>query len=295
MEMVPWHDAYKCPYGCMITGIDIVTGKGKNAYWTTPKDLGNPGAGYSPNQSGILTSTGTSTGAGAGGFSSWMKYYQPINIPLVYGSASYTHYTTGVQATKIASYFTTSYDPTKPTLPVEKRDDPIHAWRYAGGIEIVNGVVLFEAVYRNSNGVYTADDRAVCSTNVTHHWTMIPVEICTCGFYASKPSAVLDRSCFDAGYDSDDDVPDVLLEVELYGKVIEATKGYRAQHQKILAVYSDIDYGVVPGFNIRPTSEAYDKMRKEVNMKIRFADGDKSFDIETESDMVMLYDGDEEQ
>jgi hypothetical protein len=140
-------------------------------------------------------------------------------------------------------------------LPVEKATEPIRAWRCASRVEVIDGLVVFTGL---TGPKYAAEDRAVChaARGGEHHWTQIPVQSCTCGFYGMKPGVFL-RDELKGMYP-------VWLEVEFYGRVLEATLGYRAQHQRVLNVYmSDYDWKELPGFRVEYTGTALKKCKQQ--------------------------------
>jgi hypothetical protein len=106
-------------------------------------------------------------------------------------------------------------------LTVVEYDEPIRAWKYAavvGGGPDDNGKLLFEA--QSVAEVYGVEETARCSYQRDHR---APDESCSCGFYARMQRM---------------DVygPYSVLEVELYGKVLLGTNGYRAEKQRVLSV-----------------------------------------------------------
>lgn len=236
MHPVIGQDAYKChTCGFTLTRIAIVKDAGLNEYWATGKDLGN---------------TGTSQGT---------RYNNAIRATPISNTKYTFHYTQGTSTQSISSYANiwnnnpfsikwTDDEPDLYNLPIEKRDEPIRAWRSAAKVEVKNGVVLFTGI---TGPKYTMDDRAICLYNPAgHHWTDIPIFRCTCGFHAMKPKWMLT--------DAERERWPILLEVELYGRVLEAKLGYRAQHQRILQVYGMVHD--IPGLRVEDTKTALQKM-----------------------------------
>lgn len=231
MHRVIGQEAYKC-YVCgfILTGIAIVKDTGLNEYWATGKDLGN-----------TRTSQGTR--------------YSAITRTSAVNTKYTFHYTQGASTQSVTAIPLSSGifswhqdEPTITDIPTEKRAEPIRAWRSAAKVEVENGVVLFTGI---TGSKYTMDDRAICLYSPTvHHWTDIPVIRCTCGFHAMKPEHML--------RDREREQWPILLEVELYGRVLEAKLGYRAQHQRILQVYGRVHD--IPGVRVEDTKTALQKM-----------------------------------
>jgi hypothetical protein len=108
-----------------------------------------------------------------------------------------------------------------------KRAEPIVAWKTADLVVDQEGVVRFQA----GNGThYGAEAVASChGYRDEEHLSPDPTGGCrTCGFYA-----VMERP------DVEDYYGDVVLQVELYGRVIRHTAGYRAEKQRVLAAWLD--------------------------------------------------------
>lgn len=82
----------------------------------------------------------------------------------------------------------------------------------------------------NNGARYGVDATAECSLDRQH---LAPHPGCTCGFYANKGTRPA-RASENPGY--------LTLEVELFGKVLVHTNGYRAERQRVLAVYAPRGY-----------------------------------------------------
>lgn len=108
--------------------------------------------------------------------------------------------------------------------------EPVRAWKVArltgnpalpfkGYNDVAYGIEAVAECHAQSRYVYTIYRR--------EHDIRCPDEGCTCGFYARTEQ---DRPIPEPGY--------VVLEVELYGRVIVGTNGYRAEKQRVLAVWA---------------------------------------------------------
>lgn len=79
------------------------------------------------------------------------------------------------------------------------------------------------------HGIYKVDDVAECEAgNHGKHAAPSPDLHCCCGFYGVKEWKQLDYQ----------DRTKYYMEVEFYGKIIVCERGYRAEKQRILAVYA---------------------------------------------------------
>ncbi|MES1975718.1 MAG: hypothetical protein V4472_24945 [Pseudomonadota bacterium] len=115
--------------------------------------------------------------------------------------------------------------PPPASWPTERstRAEPITAWKRAD-IVCGEGTVTFSAL--SSDQRYAAVAEADCNGDPDPgHLVPDPTGGCRqCGFYAMDDKTALGYHLGGA----------VLLEVELYGRVIRHTSGYRAQHQRVL-------------------------------------------------------------
>jgi hypothetical protein len=111
-------------------------------------------------------------------------------------------------------------------LPWDVYATPIGARKY-GRLGMEEGeVVVRPAFFRARGDVYGTVARASCPFAPDHD---APEPGCTCGFYAVASEDGLDRLGADA--------PDLaVLDVELSGRIVEHTHGYRASHQVIRRV-----------------------------------------------------------
>lgn len=241
MTQIIGQDAYKCRVcGFTLTGINIVKNRGLNEYWSTGKDLGNPG---------------TSQGAGHNAYPT-PTYHYTHGASTTQGTASPLRFN---QVSSAINHYYNSWANWLPMpleynnpIPTEKRDDPIRAWRLAANVREENGVVLFRGI---TGPEYTMDDRAICLLKPgRHHWVDIPVINCSCGFHAMKPGAML--------LDPEYMLWHILLEVELYGRVLEAQRGYRAQHQRILQVYGNV--ANIPGIRVESREVGHKKILEQI-------------------------------
>lgn len=108
-------------------------------------------------------------------------------------------------------------------------EEPITAYKVAN-LCCQHGLLSFMGI--GMNGVYGVDEHASCMKGyaalgkLPSGHARIPDENCSCGFYARPwPRAQVLKSVA-AGQ--------VLLEVELFGKIIEGTEAYRAERQRVL-------------------------------------------------------------
>lgn len=121
----------------------------------------------------------------------------------------------------------------KPSFPVEKQDKPIRAYKSCNMSLRLNQFtgtfsLQFHAVGITTSITYKAVDVMRCMIRVTtinpDHLT--PDKDCTCGFYSFKTTE--DASTINGNF---------FLEVELYGRVLQCSDGYRAQKQRVTAVH----------------------------------------------------------
>ena len=131
------------------------------------------------------------------------------------------------------------------TLPVERQEDPITAWRNAYLVcdrttvylTSLNDSVRLPVVATATHGpvaidgIYSPADPEVARYFTTQH--IAPKPGCSCGFWAMKEKVNVQAAA--PNYAPDTRLP-VLLEVDLFGTVIEADHGYRAQYQRVLSV-----------------------------------------------------------
>jgi len=118
-----------------------------------------------------------------------------------------------------------------PSTPRRTAEEPIKAWKVAQLVKhplLNNGVAVFTGVGYGNLSPYGVEAEAECPKRFdgpSHS-----MFTCTCGFYAVKDRRVAENML------GPDDV--VLLEVELYGTVLHFEDGYRAQHQRVMAVHA---------------------------------------------------------
>lgn len=120
------------------------------------------------------------------------------------------------------------------TLPTEHTPEAVQAWKIARLYTPDGWTVKLGAVHRDA--VHPVEGEAVCVSGVFSFGYAIdgphtaPGVSCQCGFYAWKTAA------FAREYMKG--IPDgfVLMQVELFGTVIQYERGYRAQRQRVLGV-----------------------------------------------------------
>ena len=144
------------------------------------------------------------------------------------GTVAYTHAGAGEEDPRESSGLTIRYD-----------EIPIIAYKLAVPI-IVRGIPSLMSLFTGM--VYTDKhaDRAFCrnrpysmiSGNQDHYDHVVPEAECTCGFYAMR-----DQTNLGFRMHRKMDQNTVLLEVELFGKVIVHEMGYRAERQRFLHVW----------------------------------------------------------
>ena len=124
----------------------------------------------------------------------------------------------------------------------EHRGEPVHGWKLALLIKDARNV-MFRAITRRA--FYTAGrQRFICHCPDGHfppilhapHQKPAVGDDSSCGWYAMKDK----RDCLDA-YDSrmarsPDEMNAWLLEVDLWGTVVEGERGYRGEYQRVLSV-----------------------------------------------------------
>jgi hypothetical protein len=117
-------------------------------------------------------------------------------------------------------------------LPREIQVDTLHGWRLARLVASKSTVSLLSL---NTGGTLSPEANAQCHAydmgfrsplSLVDDHGAVPDLNCSCGFYALK-----DRDGLSCGPGH------VVLEVELSGRIVEATNGFRAQHQRILACH----------------------------------------------------------
>ncbi len=218
-------DAVQCP-GCGMTvnGIMIITGKGRNEYWTTEADYRSASTGGSGTNAGnytwknYTTTTGTSASITTQTLSAIMQQYSQQLANSIYST----------------SVLYNDFNRPSMELEVVKETEPRRAWKTAKGIEF-DGEWYFQPW--NASIPYKLEDSAGCHKYA--HRTPAPQENCACGFYGMKPEYA---SISDTGLSlelMDHTEERVGLEVEFYGKIVECEMGYRAQYQRVLGVYTD--------------------------------------------------------
>ncbi len=106
-------------------------------------------------------------------------------------------------------------------------EEPIRGWKMAKVITGPDGPT-FAGI--GANALYAAEAVAECAVGGNHQ---CPDPGCSCGFYARKERHDVSEPAGDY----------VLLEVELYGRVMVGSDGYRAEKQRVLAVYADRSFG----------------------------------------------------
>lgn len=107
-------------------------------------------------------------------------------------------------------------------IPHTESTEYILAWKGAAYIDWRKTPPEFHGLF---HGIYTVDAVAECGVSPGRHEA--PDVNCCCGFYGVKDWHILDY----------DDRTAYYMEVEFYGTVVVCERGYRAQKQRILAVY----------------------------------------------------------
>ncbi len=118
-------------------------------------------------------------------------------------------------------------------LPKRKADEPLRGYKQARliiGETLFRGAAVHLPRYHflglSANGApYGVEANAVCLRPPDG---TVPHQHCACGFYAYKDGVSM-------GYDRRPTSMIATLTVDLYGKVIVHTLGYRAQHQRVVA------------------------------------------------------------
>lgn len=124
-------------------------------------------------------------------------------------------------------------------LAVEQADEPIRGWR-AAQVVLEGNRYRFQSVIAG-HGSYDAEAVAACHRNDGYYGIRIsmyhseaerrheaPGEDCSCGFYAVIDPADVEDLAHGRGT--------VMIEADLYGRVIVHERGYRAQKQRALSV-----------------------------------------------------------
>lgn len=126
--------------------------------------------------------------------------------------------------------------PYGPPRPVA---EPVIAWKHAY-IEVDDSGVYFRGIGVSAR--YGVESVAECALNghleaaeMGMEHGPAPSRYCRCGFYAVKNNLDPFDPVNEGRYIP---VGQVLLQVELYGRIIVHTQGYRAEKQRVLAVYS---------------------------------------------------------
>ncbi len=132
---------------------------------------------------------------------------------------------------------------------------------------------------------YEVDSQAACATysaldGVPPHSP--PAQDCTCGFYAVKDHEEASSMTFAGASMAPDHGSSILLNVQLYGTVIEGTKGFRGSHQRVLSV--DLDPGcVVCG---RPATKLVPSKLFQMSSQLRWSICDSVCDRHTPPDVA---------
>lgn len=120
--------------------------------------------------------------------------------------------------------------PTYGPLPVRHQSEPIRARKLAWIVRLTDPHLPererwgFQGASVGNIAFYRPESRSVCLLTGTHHDA--PQPDCTCGFYAVKRVTGDHRT---AGFF-------VALDVDLYGRVIRHTAGWRAEKQRVIKV-----------------------------------------------------------
>lgn len=149
----------------------------------------------------------------------------PRNPGTIASGGTFTIAGSFAAATGTSTSLTAYIDEFGSPLPVSDNKDPILAARFIDlAWDLRQNKVLFSGVAMKSH-LFGLDATARCDGSL--HPGEAPNVGCRCGFYA-VPSDQLDSH---VGYGAS-----LSAEVELFGRVIEHERGYRAQRQRILSL-----------------------------------------------------------
>jgi hypothetical protein len=147
-----------------------------------------------------------------------------------------TQYLTKSQYLALSGTGSRSRQGAGPSLTLARSDEePIRGWKHA---QVIGPDEHGRLTFIPMNGgtsvgpslmSYGVEDVAKCGLGQPHH---VPDPGCLCGFYAHRdgvtsPAWTWGREPFDIY---------ALLEVELYGRVVEGSQGLRAEKQRVLSV-----------------------------------------------------------
>ncbi len=200
-----------------------------------------PGSGPELSPYGPFASSGASAGLGhpSGG-----------NCPCP-ACVTYRNVLAGVTTWGMSTSWTTD------NLPTERIQESVRAWKRAR-LRVDGGTLRFEGT--GVPHTYSVEDTAVhspsYSTGADPHPSPDPNFACrTCGFYAMSDRNALPILRWEYVNSTLD------LEVELSGTIIEYEKGYRAQRQRVLAVWVDRHCGVCRSVSDAPPAATAEGLR----------------------------------
>lgn len=153
------------------------------------------------------------------------------------------------------------------TMETKRQEDPVKGWKVANIYFHEDGRVLFSPLVQSM--IYEPEGYAKCTFveevyrrldlakleadgwEITNDHGPVPSPQCTCGFYAMKQKhechGDVHRDMWvpvDTGYPLTEELVGFtcagtgILEVEFYGKIINAARGVRAEYQRVLCVYT---------------------------------------------------------
>lgn len=160
------------------------------------------------------------------------------------------------------------------SAPTKQDTIPILAWKLCNLTRDGEGYRFYRigalSLFKNFRGSYGIEGTAEC-VSPRYRRSGIPKEFCTkdvpnlscvCGFYAVREIELLKENY--CGSDTRDLTEgQVLLQVELYGKVIVHSRGYRAEKQRVLEMWLPTKNDPYPANGIRYyEAEEVEKMRQ---------------------------------
>jgi hypothetical protein len=202
------------------------------------------------------TSTGTLTSSNITSSGSALFTYSPFTVRAFSTS-------TGVSK-ELTAWYGGPVQDREEGMKTKEQSEPVKAWKVANIYFHDDGRVRFTPLVQNM--VYEPEGYAKCAFveevynrldvvklesegwTVTNDHGQVPSEQCTCGFYAMTDmleatgvEPIPWTRVAEAGY------PELtgmtyagtgLLEVEFFGRIIRAKRGYRAEYQRVICVYT---------------------------------------------------------
>lgn len=166
----------------------------------------------------------------------------------VVSRASLNNYVSSLMGPVTYTFASDLYSYKPPALPVEQSTEAVQAWKVARLYSPDGRTIILGAV--NQMAVHPVEGDALCLRSATGAtfvgpglWIyddfvapnpqhVVPDQSCSCGFYAWKTRNDAQQFCHETNAAD----MTVIMQVELFGKVIQFEKGFRAQSQRVLGI-----------------------------------------------------------